>query len=344
MKPPISLVLATAETCQLGCKGCPTGRANQWKTNEKPGVGIMSLEMAERIIVKAMDEAYVLSGCTYYFNEVLIYPHIVELTKMLQRYKLYQFLSTNLNTFRNVPELMEIEPTNIIVSISGWSQDTYKRYHSGGDIEKVKENMVKLAALRKPGTFLRLSWHKFHYNEHEEDLARQFAEQHGYCFTPYGVGVLPLERTLARWKDGATDPAEEDILVPLSVAKKLSWPRRHWNCQMQQQTVTVDANGNVYNCSDGWGSGNLRGSFFDRTVSEILAARKTDMQCVSCKSVGGHIYGAQEYTVPLTSVRRWLDIPFRGLRLQGMYQKLFPKAWRNQIESHYSRPQKMKDV
>jgi len=340
MKPPISLVLATAENCQLGCSGCPTGRVKIWNTNEKPGVGVMSLVMADRIITKAKAEAHVLSVCTYYFNEVLIYPHIVELVKLIQSHGFYQFLSTNLNTFKHVPELMALEPTNIIVSLSGWSNETYQRYHAGGDVEVVKANMVKLAALRKPGTFLRMSWHDFHYNRHEQAQAKAFADEHGYCFTPYGVGVLPLERTLARWQDGQLDPAEKDILVPLQEAKKLSWPRRHWNCQMQQQTMTVDAAGNVYNCSDRYNSTNLRGSFFERSVTDILKARKTDFDCVSCKAVGGHIYGAQEYTVPLTSVRRWLDIPFRGLKLQGLFQRLDFDEWRNQVESHYDRPQK----
>ncbi len=349
MKPPISLVLATAENCQLGCKGCPTGRSNLRWGNEKPGnAKAMTVSMAERIIQKAKREAHVLSVCLYYFNEPFLLPNLLELVQLFKREKLYNFYSTNLSfnpeneAFKSkLHAFMDAEPSNVIVSISGWSQETYSRYHANGNIEWVKANLLEMARLRKPGTFLRLSWHIFHYNQHEREQAEQFAREHGFCFTPYGVGVLPLERTLARWEDGQTDPAEEDILVPLQTAKALSYPRRFWNCQMQQQTMTVDANGTVYNCSDRYGEHNNRGSFFDRCVSDILKARKKDTDCVSCKKVGGHIYGAQEYTVPILSPTRWADMLYRWTGLQGFYQRNFFNHWKRAVESHYDRPQEV---
>lgn len=347
-KPPISLVLATAENCQLGCKGCPTGRTNLKLSREKPGVGQMTTEMAERIVQKAKAEAHVLSVCLYYFNEPFLLSNFLDLITLFKRENLYIFLSTNLSfsgaAFEaKLEALMALEPENIIVSLSGWTQETYERYHTFGRVELVKQNMEKMAGLRRPNTFLRMSWHDFDYNRHEKNQAEEFAREHGFCFTPYGVGVLPLERVEETWArfeidPNYVDPAEKDILVPLRVAKDLCYERRGWNCQMQQQTVTVDADGTVYNCSDRYGKDNWRGSFFDRTVTEILDARKQDATCLACKAKGAHIYGAQEYTTPRFSLRRWLDMPYRALRLQGVYQKLNPHWWRRTVESHYERP------
>jgi pyruvate-formate lyase-activating enzyme len=339
-KPTISLVLATDGTCNVACKTCPTG-----SHDPDDEAGRMSMDTFDRIVNKAQAEANVLSCCLYYFNEPMLHPDICKMLKSLKARGLYAFISTNLSfapdsvPMKRVHEMMLIRTENIIVSVSGWNQNTHVRSHKNGNIDYVKRNMESMAELRMPETFLRLSWHDYHYNKDEAPLMRCFAESLGFKWTPYGTGVLPLERVLARWQDGLVDEAEADIMVKLPEAKKLCWVRKHWNCHMQEQTFTVDWAGNVYNCSDRNNPTNWRGSFFSGgTVADFLARRKTDPDCVACKAIGGHVYAAQEYTTPLFNPVRHLDRLYRKLGLQWKLKTLSPKLWRKSVEGFYNRP------
>ena len=61
-------------------------------------------------------------------------------------------LSSNLNVFKNAPAILAEAPDKLMLSVSGWTQGIYERYHRGGNIETVKKNMAEVAALRKRGT------------------------------------------------------------------------------------------------------------------------------------------------------------------------------------------------
>lgn len=271
MKKPISLVLVTATNCQVGCKTCPAGR------NEKQPSKMMSLEMAENIIRKACKEARVLSVCLYYFNEPFLHPKIVELVSLVHKYKKNVLLSSNLSfegkPLENLKTVLELEPFNLIVSLSGYNQETYERSHFGGSVALVKENLYKIANWRKPGTSIRVSYHRYRYNRHEEILMKRFVESlgDGFTFTPYGTGLLPLEKVEARWHGReAMSNAEEDILVPLDKARSLSVERKHWDCHLQSQTLVVSGDGLVYNCGTRNNTENLRENFFAYSVNEIM--------------------------------------------------------------------------
>lgn len=342
MKPIISLVLATDGVCNIACKTCPTGRRDSNVEANR-----MSFDVFRRILDKAQNEAHVLSCCMYYFNEPMLHPEMIRMLAELGDRKLYRYVSTNLSfapdsiQMKRVLEMLELGVENIIISVSGWNQDTYQRSHKNGRIDWVKANMAEIALRRKPETFIRLSWHIYEYNKNERYLMEAYCKNLHFKFTPYGTGVLPLERVLARWQDGLTDSAEEDIMVKLPEAKKLCFERRHWNCQMQDQVFVVDWAGNVYNCGDMNSPANWRGNFFkDGTVSEFLVRRQKDSTCLKCKSMGGHIYAAQEYTTPLFNPKRHVDMIYRKLHLQKLLQKFSYTLWRRLLEGYYNRPQK----
>lgn len=336
MKTPVSLVLVTATNCNVGCKTCPAGRREEQPSN------LMTVEMAHRIIKKACEEARVLSVCLYYFNEPFLHPQIKELVECVHSYGKNVLLSSNLSLkpvfMERVLDVLALEPFNLIVSVSGWTQAVYERSHKGGDIELVKENMRTIKRHRLPGTSIRVSWHRYNYNQHEEALMEEFVRElgEGFFFTPYGTGLLPLEKVERRWEGTERwSDAEADIMVPLEHAKALSQCRKHWDCHLQTQTLTVNGDGLVYNCGTRNNRENLRPSFMESSVDDILKARRTDPMCVSCKAKGLHIYGQQKYTVPLHSPSNWLIERYKRTGLQG----LFPALTRWGIRTFYDRPQ-----
>lgn len=337
MKKPVSLVLVTATNCQVGCKSCPAGR------KESQPSGTMTLEMADRIISKACKESRVLSVCLYYFNEPFLLPTLVSLVKLVHSFKKSVLLSSNLSfaspvILKRLTDVLDLEPFNLIVSLSGWTQEVYERSHAGGDVEQVRKNLLLIKEHRKPGTSIRISWHRYTYNQHEEARMEQFVREElgeGFHWTPYGIGLLPLEKVEGRWNGDAWSDAESDIMVPLDEARGLCEERKHWDCHLQSQTLVVNAEGLVYNCGTRNNNENLRPSFFDTCTNTILDLRKTDPMCVSCKSKGLHIYGQQAYTIPRGSVARWAIERYKRTGLQGM----IPALTRIGVKTFYQRPQ-----
>lgn len=335
MKPPISLVLVTDVVCNLKCPLCPEGRREEQPSKR------MTLEMAERIIAKACKEARVLSVCLYYFGDVIFHPDMPAMIRLCHNYGKKALLSTNATIWKNLPAIMEAIPFNLIISVSGWTQAVYQRYHNGGNIETVRENMLKLRTLRKPGTTIQVSWHRFSYNGHEEPLMRKFVEDmgEGWRFVAYGVGLLPLEKVEARWNGLITErPEDEHLMIPMAQARALCEERKHWKCDLQDQTLVVNSEGLVYNCGTRNNTENLRPSFFDSTVSEIMSARQTDPICVSCKANGLHIYGMQAYTIPRRSIAHKLIELYKSTKLQGVIPWLTDIGIRG--KRFYMRPQK----
>lgn len=330
-KPPINLYLATSVGCNVRCKTCPAGR------KEPESGGTMSLEMMERILDKCLAEALVLGVQLYHYNEPTLHPQMAEMVRACHVRNLPVFLSTNLVVWKNVPAILAEAPEMFLVSVSGFTQAVYERSHKNGDIEKVKEHMKQCAALRQPGTTLQLSWHRYRYNDHEMPLMKEFAEQLGFNFVPYGTSLIPHDRAMRVWATGIPDPAGEDVLVPVADARQMCYERRHWDCILQNQILAVNGDGQHLLCSNFMDDANLRGNLFETTIPEILAARKQDPICLACKAVGGHVYALQFYTRNRYSPLVWAEMWYRRLKLQGRFPKL--TAWATRSLYAISRPQ-----
>lgn len=303
----------------------------------------MTLETAENIIRKSCDEARVLSVCLYYFNEPFLLPHLPQLVELVHKYKKDVLLSSNLSfksefILKRLTDVLALEPFNLIVSLSGWTQEVYERSHKGGDVEQVRKNMLLIKQHRKPGTSIRVSWHRYKYNQHEEARMERFVREEcgeGFYWTPYGIGLLPLEKVEGRWRGDAPTDAESDIMVPLDKAKLLCAERKNWDCHLQSQTLVINSRGEIYNCGTRNNEENLRGDFFSTSVLAIFEARKTDFTCILCKAQGLHIYGQQAYTIPLKSVSRWMIEKYKRTGLQGLVPALTTAG----VRAFYHRPQ-----
>lgn len=331
MKPAINLFLATSTNCNVRCKTCPAGRKEP-----EPG-GIMSLDMFNRILDKCCNEARVIGVQVYHYNEPTLLPHMADMIRECRSRNLPSFLSSNLVIWKNIPAIAAAGPDMFLVSVSGFTQDVYQRSHKDGNIDLVKENMIKLAAIKHPATNLQLSWHRYKYNEHEMPLMKEFAEAHGYLFAPYCTSLLPHDLALREWQTGIPSVAGEDLLIPASSVKDACFERRAHPCLEQDQILLVHGDGTYGNCCHRSDVTNIRGSLFDTTVPAILSSRKKDKACLSCKAVGGHIYAMQAYTRKNNSLLWHGEDIYRKLGLQGRFPRLTALAIKYLYASH--RPQ-----
>ena len=185
MKRAIELVAVTSTVCNLRCIGCPGGRKEPFRG------GVMSVEMLDRVLAKCTAEAKVMLAQLYFLNEPFLLQLMPQMVACCHKYGVPVLLSSNLNVFKHAPAILAEAPDKLMLSVSGWTQEIYERYHRGGNIETVKKNMAEVAALRKPGTHVQVSWHQHRYNEHEAPLMRAYAEKLGFSFVSYGTSVLP---------------------------------------------------------------------------------------------------------------------------------------------------------
>jgi MoaA/NifB/PqqE/SkfB family radical SAM enzyme len=164
--------------CNLRCALCFPGNMEGYESTH----GRMSLNLVERIYDKIITENPRAVVRPYGNSEPFLYPWLPEAIEAANRRGLLFELSSNLNYVQRLEETLAAKPSYLLVGISGWTQETYSRSHHGGDIEKVKANLIRLAALRaKYPIRTLLNYHIYIDNRGEEmEEAKKFASDYGY--------------------------------------------------------------------------------------------------------------------------------------------------------------------
>ncbi|HYG66943.1 MAG TPA: radical SAM protein, partial [Anaeromyxobacteraceae bacterium] len=129
-------------SCNLSCPACGNGHL----PHSRPG-GILDPGRLERILDKLEAEAP--SGArprVHLFNwgEPLLHPELPELVRRVRRRGLSCRLSSNLVRPRDLDAVVAAAPDWFRVSVSGFTQPVYGRTHRGGDVERVKANLLAL--------------------------------------------------------------------------------------------------------------------------------------------------------------------------------------------------------
>jgi len=185
--PPL-LMVDVSSKCNLACPRCRNGSGeivNRYEllTNkslkEKANyhsvkLGNMKLDIFKKIINETYSK--VLLTIMYSSGEPFINPDIYSMFDYLHEKKLSSIVSTNGHffTIKNAEKLLRANPLMIIISVSGFSNEVYKRYHIGGNIEIVKKGIENLRKIKKKlgvKTIINIRYLLFSYNEDlfEED-------------------------------------------------------------------------------------------------------------------------------------------------------------------------------
>ena len=161
--------------------------------------GKMSVELVEKIYNKIATEHPHPSIRCYGNSEPFLYPWLPEVIASAKR-RGFQFeLSSNLNYVQRLEETMAAGPTYLLIGFSGWHQATYAKTHKGGNIEKVKANMIKVADLRaKYPIRVLANYHIYNDNRGEEmEEAKTFITNCGFEWVPSPARAISIENTIA---------------------------------------------------------------------------------------------------------------------------------------------------
>jgi radical SAM protein with 4Fe4S-binding SPASM domain len=167
---PVEYIVETTAKCNLYCPMCPRETHKQPKED-------MTDQIFERLVTGAAHTAehMMLIG----LGEPLMDPRIFDRAEYCERHNISTLLSTNgtLLDERAAEKLLASSVAHITLSFDGASKETFEHYRKGARFEKVRDNFVRFANLkRRRGAKMQVvvQMVRMPGNAHEVDDFRRF--------------------------------------------------------------------------------------------------------------------------------------------------------------------------
>lgn len=279
--------------CNLGCPSCPVGNSSDEGRFKK----MMSLAVFEKVLAKIQRESPVPDPQIWLYNwgEPLLHPKLPEIIGLIHQAGFKSFLSSNLNVEKGLKELIKVKPTELKISISGFSADTYSLTHRKGDINLVKSNLYRLRQyLDKYSSSTRI-WvgqHVYKHNHHEvADLAK-LCQELAFEHHPIQAFYQPLEK-LIKVAEGNADVLNEEIMSLFLVQPRAqveflkSNKKPQYDCELRFNQTVINADASVALCCSQYQHENALGvSFLDTHQSVINDLKYEHELCKTCRHHG----------------------------------------------------------
>lgn len=292
---PFTFNIDTLGACNLRCPSCAVG--NTPSANPK---GFMEVSLLERIMAKAISECDLKGVALFVWTEPFLHPGLPDLIRAVKAHKVPCSLSTNLNVIKNVENILSANPDSLRISLSGFYQQTYGITHRGGDIERVKANMLTLANVREQvgaRTRIHVMYHRYLGNLDDEVLMREYAWSLGFEFQPVWAFLMPLEKAGAYLDGDMSSITEEDrklmarLTVPLETLPPILKRHRGRSCYLQTEQVSMDFKADVQLCCAVYDSSKFTvGNYMELSLEEIQKLKYSHAMCDHCIATGLHAY------------------------------------------------------
>ena len=289
---PVSISFEPTTSCNLRCPECPSGL----RAFSRP-IGMLEKNFFTRTIDEIHKELIYL--IFYFQGEPYLNPDFLEMVNYASNKGIYTATSTNAHylTDEAAKKTVESGLDRLIISIDGTTQEVYKQYRIGGNIEKVLEGAKSIVKWKKelnsktPFVFFQFLVVK--HNEHQIEEVKKIARE---------IGVDEVRFKTAQVYDYQTDP---NNLIPTidkysrykkntdgSYAAKNKLANRCWKMQ-HANVITWD--GLVVPCCFDKDAthqlGNLKNQSFKEVWkndnykqfrSELMKSRKNIDICANC--------------------------------------------------------------
>jgi len=233
----------------------------------------MAPDLLDRILSKAsLEIPKRLSVGLYNWSEPFLHDKIGELVGIVKKYRMRCVLSSNfsLKMQGNLKAAFENGIDDLIVSVSGFTQETYGKYHIGGNIELVKKNLRYAAELERRDERHRTTVHyiEFDHNQAEKEVFQSFCED-------LNVNFMSKKNTYTNLHRDTGD-----------VSLYFDMPNHYGNfcCPLLTDMVSIDQRGDIYICCDTWYYPAYRiGAFLDIPFRRIQQLRTMHPRCSLCR-------------------------------------------------------------
>ena len=209
---PISVSFEPTTSCNLRCPECPSGL----RAFSRP-TGMLKNDFFRETIDEIHEH---LTYLIFYFQgEPYLNPDFLDMVKYASSKKIYTATSTNAHYLNDDAAKKTVESglDRLIISIDGTTQDVYKQYRVGGNLEKVIEgarNIIKWrTALNSKTPFEFFQFLVVKPNEHQIEEIKKLAEEIGvdevrfktaqvYDYENDPNQLIPVQEKYSRYKIG----------------------------------------------------------------------------------------------------------------------------------------------
>lgn len=193
---PVSISFEPTTSCNLRCPECPSGL----RAFTRP-TGMLKKDFFSKTIDEIHKELLYL--IFYFQGEPYLNPDFLDMVKYASAKKIYTATSTNAHYLNdaNAKRTVESGLDRLIISIDGTTQEAYKQYRVGGNLDKVIEgakNIVKWKKeLNSKTPFVFFQFLVVKHNEHQIEDIKRLAKE---------IGVDEVRFKTAQVYDYENDP------------------------------------------------------------------------------------------------------------------------------------------
>ena len=179
------------DVCNLKCPTCYRGVGVMPNAPKK-----MPLSKFDDIVTKLKSEGYQWVG-PYNWTEPFLVRDLQDYVAVIKTHGLMCLMSTNFSLRRidNLEAALRAGIDKLIISVSGFDQSVYEINHVKGNVDYVKANAERVAALKRSGainTHVNLRFLRFAYNHDQETKLEQYARDLDFEFEPVDAGGDPF--------------------------------------------------------------------------------------------------------------------------------------------------------
>ena len=167
---PLFVSVEPAAVCQLHCPECPVGRRDHETSESRNHEKWISREIWQRTLTEVAPYAYTMQF--YFQGEPLLNKDLPQMIQEAHEAGLYTIVSTNAQALNQklAEDLVCAGLDRIIVSMDGWTDETYNAYRVGGSLEKTKNALRFLREAKnkwRGHIVIELQCLRLRTNEHE---------------------------------------------------------------------------------------------------------------------------------------------------------------------------------
>ncbi len=200
---PVSISFEPTTSCNLRCPECPSGL----RAFTRP-TGMLQEDFFTKTIKEIHKELLYL--IFYFQGEPYLNTDFLTMVRYAADHKIYTATSTNAHYLNdeNAKKTIESGLDRLIISIDGTTQETYKQYRVGGNLEKViagAKNIVKWKKeLNSKTPFIIFQFLVVKHNEHQIEDVKKLGKE---------IGVDQVRFKTAQVYDYVNDP---NNLIPVN--------------------------------------------------------------------------------------------------------------------------------
>lgn len=278
---PFKLNIDIVDACNLKCPSCPRGSGISENTKAR-----MSLADFDRLLSRVTSEVKVNAIEPFNWTEPFLHPQLDQFIGLMKKYKIGCVLSTNMS-FRK-PQLLENvlrHSPAILVSVSGFTQETQSIYHRASNINYIKANLEFISDFRKANNLkFKVEVHCLQFIDNQQDQLQweKYCNDHDFIYfgKPANSFGLITEETVARL---ITKPEIEVLSDGTVQPKKYYLEKPSYEFCRFHNRLTVDALGDVYLCCIYWNTEKYKvGNIFELSLKDIQRNRMQHYDCLYC--------------------------------------------------------------